>query len=182
MADGWLPPRAPGAKPPPRFDVAPGSVASEPPPPARPTFVRPGPAAPGKRNAAAVWAVALAVTGLCLLILSLGTFFALTLPLSTAAWILAGRARKQIASGATTQGEGQAAAALWLARIGVIAGVAALVAFIALVALGVDFEQLRDDIQRELDRRRERDSGGGSGGIRTSVEHARAAFAAWTGR
>jgi hypothetical protein len=181
MADGWLPPRAPGGKPPPRFDVAlPESVAPE--PPARPTFVRAEPAAPGARNDAAVWAVVLAVTGLCLLILSLGTLFALTLPLSIAAWILAGRARKRIASGATSHGEGQAAAALWLARIGVIAGVAALVVFVVLVASGVDFDQLREDIQRELDRRRERDSGGDGGGIRTSLEHARAAFAAWTDR
>src|ERR671939_616520 len=140
MAEGWLPPRAPGAKPPPRFDVAPEGpppARSEPPPA---TFVRRQPAVPGARNGAAVWAVALAVTALCLLILSLGTFFVLSLPLSTAAWILAARARRRIASGATTHGEGQVAAALWLARIGVIAGVAALVVFVALVASGVDFE------------------------------------------
>jgi len=165
--------------------VAPESVAPPRPertPPAGPTFVRAGATAPGARNDAAVWAVALAVTGLCLLILSLGTFFALTLPLSTAAWILAGRARRRIASGATSHGEGQAAAALWLARIGVMSGVAALVVFVVLIASGVDFDQIREDIQRELDRRREREDGAGSGGIRTSLQHVRAAVAAWAGR
>jgi hypothetical protein len=61
----------------------------------------------------------------------------------------------------------------------VIVGVAAMVAFIVLVASGVDLDQLRDDLQRELDRRRERQDGGGS---ITSVEHAWARVAAWVAR
>ena len=85
---------------------------------------------------------------LALLLLSLGSLFILTLPCSVAAWVLAVRARRQIDSGATKQGEGQATAALWLGRIGVIAGVAAMVVFIALVASGFDFEQFRDDLEQ----------------------------------
>jgi hypothetical protein len=183
MAEGWLPPTAPGAQPPPRFDdPGPEQPHRPQPPPAGPTFVRPSPPAPGERNAAAVWAMVLGITGLALLVLSLGTLFVITLPLSIAAWSLAARARGRIESGATSQGDGQATAALWLGRIGVIAGVAALVVFIVLIASGVDLEQLRDDLERELDERRERQGGGDGEGVRTSVEHVRAAAAAWLAR
>ena len=182
---GWLPPTAPGAGPTPRFDAPPEQAPAarpEPPPTTRPTFVRPAAAAPGERNGAAVWAVALGITGLALLVLSLGTLFILTLPCSVAAWVLATRARARIASGATSHGEGQATAALWLGRIGVIAGVAAMVVFIALVASGFDFEQFREDLERELDRRRERQSDGAGDNVRTSAGHLRAAAGAWLGR
>jgi hypothetical protein len=185
MADRWLPPTAPGANPPPRFDAPqeqPAPVRPEP-PPAAPTFVRAPAAGPGERNTAAVWAISLGITGLLLLVLSLGSLFLVALPFSIGAWVLAARARKHIDSGATSQGEGQAVAALWLARIGVIAGVAAMVVFIVLLASGFDFEQLRDDLERELDERRERrDGGGGGDGVRTSLEHVRAAAAAWLAR
>jgi hypothetical protein len=185
MADGWLPPRAPGANPPPRFDAPPDPATrpQAPPEPARPAFAHAAAAGPGEGNGAAVWAIALGITGLALLVFSLGTLFALTLPCSAASWALAGRARRRIESGATTRGEGQAAAALWLGRIGVIAGVAAMVVFIALLASGFDFEQLRDDLQRELDRRRERQDGSeGADGVRTALEHMRAAVGAWPAR
>jgi hypothetical protein len=181
MADGWLPPTAPGAKPPPRFDVPQEQPASEP-QPAAPTFARTDTAAPKERNGAAVWAMSLGITGLVLLVLSFGSLFLITLPFSAAAWALAGRARRQIESGATSQGEGQATAALWLGRIGVIAGVAAMVVFIVLLASGVDFEQLRDDLQRELDERRERQGDGGGDGVRTSLEQILAAAGAWVAR
>ncbi|HKH18625.1 MAG TPA: hypothetical protein VKA57_13950 [Solirubrobacteraceae bacterium] len=184
MADGWLPPTAPGANPPPRFDAPPEQPAPPrpEPPPARPSFVRPAAAGPGDRNPAAAWAIALGITGLALLVLSLGSLFLLTLPCSAAAWVLAERARRHVASGATRHGEGQAVAALWLGRIGVIVGVAALVVFIALLASGFDFEQFRDDLQRELDERRERQDGGGGEGVRTSLEQFRAAAGAWLAR
>jgi hypothetical protein len=188
MAEGWLPPTAPGAKPPPRFDApreqyAPPQSPQQP-PPSGPTFVRPGAAPPAaKGNRAALWAIWLGITGIALLVLSLGSLFPLTLPLSFAAWVLARRAQRQIESGATTQGDGQATAALWLGRIGVIAGVAALVVFIVLIASGVDFEQLRDDLERELDEQRERrDDGGGSDNVRSAVEQLRAAAVAWLAR
>lgn len=179
MADstpsGWLPPTAPGAGPRPRFDVSPEQ-------PAPPAFARPVPRR-GERNATAVWAVVLGITGLVLLVLSLGSLFMLTLPCSVAAWVLGARARKQFDSGATGHGEGQAVAALWLGRIGVIAGIAAMVVFIALLASGFDFDQFRDDLQRELDRRRERQDGDdGTDGVRTALEHLRAAVGAWPAR
>jgi hypothetical protein len=194
MAEGWLPPTAPGAKPPPRFDAPPEQfeppappAPQQPPPqsqPGRPTFVRPGgAAAKGPPNRHAVWAIWLGITGVALTVLTLGSFFFITLPLSLAALILARKAMRQIESGATTEGEGQATAALWLARIGLIAGVAAFVIIVVLIASGVDFEQLRDDLERELDEQRERrDDDGGADGVRTSVEHLRAAAGAWLAR
>jgi hypothetical protein len=187
MAEGWLPPTAPGAKPPPRFDAP--QEQDAPPEPAQPqqggpTFVRPGQggAAAGKGNRAALWGIWLGITGVALLLLSLGTLFPVTLPLSAAAWVLARRAHAQIERGATTQGEGQATAALWLGRIGVIAGVAALVVFIVLIASGVDLEQLRDDLERELDERREEQDGGAGDRVRTTVEQLRAAAGGWLAR
>jgi hypothetical protein len=89
-----------------------------------------------------------------------------------AGWILAVRAHGRIERGLTTVGEGQATAALWMARIGVVAGIAAAVVLIALLASGFDVEQFRDDLERELDDRRE--GGGGGGGVRTGVEGLRA--------
>ena len=182
MAEGWLPPTAPGAKHPPRFDVAPEQVVPAQPVAAAPTFARPAASGPDARNGAAVWALALGITALALLLLSLGSLFILSLPCSAAAWVFAVRARRQIDSGATKQGEGQATAALWLGRIGVIAGVAAMVVFIALVASGFDFEQFRDDLEQELDRRRERQGGGDGNGVRTSLEQLRVAAAGWLAR
>jgi hypothetical protein len=136
---GWLPPIAPGPRP----RLRPEPPAPAPPPPAR-------------ASNTAVWALALSITGLALLIVSLGTLFLVTLPCSIGGWVLAVRAN----------GHGRAAAALWIARIGVIAGVAAFVIFVALLAGGFDFEQFRDDMQRELRERRERPSGG----VRASIE------------
>ena len=158
---GWLPPVAPGGQ---------GSPpAPAPPPPAQP----PAPAA--VRNAQAVWALVLAITGLSLLLVSLGTFFFLTLPCSATAWWLAARARRRIDAGETANGSGQAVAALWIARIGVVAGVAAGVVLIALVASGFDFEQFRDDLERELEQRRERERDGDGDGVRTRLAGLRAA-------
>jgi hypothetical protein len=162
---GWLPPVAPGAGPPPRFD------APEPSPPPRPTFAKPAPApAAAAGNTPAVWALVLSITALALLVTSLGTLFILTLPCSAAAWVLARRARGRLERGESSWGDSQATAAMWLARIGVIAGVAAAVVFITLLASGFDFEQFRDDLQRELDDRRDRPSSG----VRATLEGLRA--------
>jgi Interferon-induced transmembrane protein len=200
MAEGWLPPTAPGAKPPPRFDAPreryappvrpqpqPPQQPQQPQQPARPDkpkFVRPSTAErTGPPNRAAIWAIWLGITGVALLVLSLGSLFFVTLPLSLAALMLARKAKRQIESGETTQGEGQATAALWLGRIGLIAGVAAFVIIVALIASGVDFEQLRDDLERELDEQREqRDDDGRSDNVRSAVEQLRAAAGAWLAR
>jgi hypothetical protein len=189
---GWLPPAAPGGKPAPRFDAP----RWEPPvqPVAQPPEPPPGRTAPpegrvfapaergdrGPRNSAAIWALAFGIVGLLLLVLSIGTFFVVTLPCSVAAWALGARAHRRIARGETAQGAGQATAALWLGRIGVIAGVAAMVVFIVLLASGFDFDQFRDDLQRELDRQRERQRD--DGGTRTGLDGVRAVFWAWLPR
>ena len=152
---GWLPPVAPDGNPPPRFDT-PQWAAPRPaaPQPAAPGPDRlPPPRFDGPKQAsspAAVWGLVLGITGVALLLLSLGTLFFISLPLSFAAMSLGRRARDA----------GQSSAALWLGRVGVIAGVAAAVVLIALVAAGVDFEELRRDVERELERRRQDDDGG----------------------
>ena len=47
-----------------------------------------------------------------------------------------------------------------------IAGVVAAVVFFALLAAGFDFEQFREDLERELEQRRDRDTDG----VRTGVQ------------
>jgi hypothetical protein len=133
---GWLPPVAPGSEPPRR--------RFEPAPPAP----RVGP------SRQAVWALVLSIGALSLLLISFGTLFLITIPCSIAAWVLALRARADAPADS-----GQALAALWLARIGVAAGIAAAVVIVALLASGFDFEQLRDDVERELEQRRDRPNG-----------------------
>jgi hypothetical protein len=176
---GWLPPVAPGGNPPPRFDApqwaAPQAAARRPAPavpdrPLPPAFTTPRPAG----NPAAVWGLVLGIGGLTLLLLSLGTLFFITIPLSFAGWSMGRRARAASAAG-DVGGEGQASAALWLGRIGVIAGVAAAVVLIALIASGADLEELRRDLERELERRRQDDDGGNKvDGVRSAVEGLRA--------
>jgi hypothetical protein len=183
---GWLPPSAPGAKPPPRFDAPhwePPVQRTEPPvdrtPPPTPVFAQPERGRRAERNRAAVWALAFGIAGLVLLLLSFGTLFIVTLPCSVAAWVMGAQARRRIDSGETAQGSGQATAALWLGRIGVIAGIAAMVVFIVLLASGFDFEQFREDLQRELDRRRERQH---DDGVRTGLDGVRSVLWAWLPR
>jgi hypothetical protein len=158
---GWLPPVAPGS---------PAPEPSHPGAPARPTFERGSGDAAATRNTPAVWALALAVGALALLLVSLGTLFILTLPCSAAAWVLARRARGRLERGEASWGESQATAAIWIARIGLIAGVVAAIVLITLIASGFDFEQFRDDLQRELDDRRDRPSSG----VRATLEGLRA--------
>jgi hypothetical protein len=199
---GWLPPAAPGANPPPRFD-APGWTAPRPavppvaepagpagperdergygmplPPPSAttpaPAGARPRFDAPRRRsNPMAVWGLVLGCAGLTLLLVSLGTLVIISLPLSVGAWVLGQKARSAIAAGESSAGEGQAIAALWLGRAGVIAGVAVAVILIVLVATGFDFEELRRDLERELERQRQEENGG-TGGVRSAVEGLRA--------
>jgi hypothetical protein len=209
--DRWLPPQAPGAGPPPRFEPArpdherpdegaPGADDAQPdargaagdaaaagrsaapagwapptpqrdlmraPTPARPTAPAAAPppraatppsalAAGAERpNPTAAWALVLGIAGIVLLLLSFGTLFLVTLPCSAGAWALGRRAARRIERGETGRGGGQASAALWLGRIGVLVGVAAMVAFVVLTLSGVDLEQLREDLQRDLERRRD---------------------------
>jgi hypothetical protein len=54
-----------------------------------------------------------------------------------------------------------------------------MVAFFVLVAAGVDFEELRDNLQRELDRQREQSDGEG---VRSALEGVRATVGGRFGR
>ena len=97
----------------------------------------------------------LGITGLVLLLLSLGTLFLVTLPCSAGAWILARRATARIERGETAAAPGRPrprcgwpGSASWPASV-------AMVAFIVLTASGFDFEQFRQDLERDLERRRE---------------------------
>jgi hypothetical protein len=176
MADertsGWLPPRAPGAKPPPRFDPPTaeeekqgsragdaGAAADEwrPPRPAPtgPVFV-PQPAQ-GGTNGLAVAGLVLGIVALGLLLLSLGLSFLFTLPLAIGAWVCAAQAKARIRDGRTHAGRGQAQVALWLGIAGVVLSVVAMIVWIVLIASGFSLEDFRQDLERELERQRNRD-------------------------
>jgi hypothetical protein len=156
-SSGWLPPRAPGGEPPPRFEPAPPEPEPDPepepaapawPPPGadRPTFVRSRQAT--QSNGLAVTALVLGIVGLSLLVVTLGLAFALTLPCSIAAWICSAQARARIAVGETTAGRGQAQAAYILGVIGVVLGVMAMVGWIVAIASGLDLDELQRDLER----------------------------------
>jgi Domain of unknown function (DUF1707) len=66
-----------------------------------PTVVR----GPESGNGNAVAALVLGIVALCLLFVSFGTFFLMTLPLSVMAWALGRSARRAGRSGAATAGE-----------------------------------------------------------------------------
>src|ERR671922_105416 len=105
----WLPPRAPGGEPPPRFEPAPPEPEPEPEPAvprARPVQQR-----STQSNGLAVTALVLGIIGLTLLVITLGLAFVFTLPCSIAAWIFSAQARARIAVGETAAGRGQAHAA-----------------------------------------------------------------------
>jgi hypothetical protein len=156
---GWLPPRAPGGEPPPRFEPAPPEPEPEPEPepapagwshPAaeRPAFVRPR---DGERNGAAVTALVLGIVGLTLLVATVGLAFLIALPCSIAAWVFAAQARARIASGETSAGGGQAQAAYILGILGVVLGVLAVVGWIVAIAAGLDLEEVRRDLEQQSD-------------------------------
>jgi hypothetical protein len=154
----WLPPRAPGAAPPPRFEA--GGWA--PPQPARsapPATPDPGVPAvargelPASTNGLAVISLVLGLIGLALVLMSLGYLFFLSLPFSIAGWAC-GRAAKRRAERGLTRGQGAAQAGLWLGLIGLGLGVAAMIVWIALLSSGFSLEDLRRDLERELEQRR----------------------------
>jgi hypothetical protein len=161
----WLPPRAPDWQPQQRFERAP-----ERPVPDRPVFV-PGPAG-GRTNGLAVGGLVLGITGLTLLLLSVGTLFVLTIPCSIAAWLLSARARIRIATGQEEGGAGQAKWGYVLGVAGVVLGVVAMVTWIILIGSGFSVEEFRDNLEEELERRRNRDT------VDATLVHLRA----WIGR
>jgi hypothetical protein len=136
---GWLPPRAPGAGPPPRYESAPPEP--EPEPEARPA---PPPLRPPDTNALATRSL---VVGLIGLILLLPTGGLLSLPCSWYAWRTGVQARKRVADGVTDVGEGTAQVGRIVGIIGVVAGLIVLTTMIVLIAAGVDLEELRRDLE-----------------------------------
>ena len=181
---GWLPPRAPGGQPPPRFEPGP----PEPEPPAAPGGWAPPGAGPGTPPAAtaphagappaladrppanklAIASLVLGIAGIGLLALSLGLSFIFSLPLSGAGWVCAQQARTRLREGRERTGDGQAKAGLILGIGGVALGVVATIVWIALIASGFSVEEFRQELERELERQR-------NGDARAALEALRAA-------
>jgi hypothetical protein len=127
-----------------------------------PTFVKAaGPvAAGGPRNRLAVASLVSGIVGLVVLIVSLGLWFAIAVPLSAAAWVSGLRARKGIAEGRSATGAGQARAGLVLGIVGVALGVVAAVVWLYLVlVLNISLDEIQRDLERELERQRSPDGG-----------------------
>lgn len=166
-AGGWLPPQAPGGRPAPRFDSEPRPrfAPPEPPPytapPASPptqpsSFVKPQ---SSPANALAITALVLSISSIALLLLSIGVSFTISLPLSAGAWLCAVRAKRALRDGRAQSGEGQAKAALVLAMVGVALSVVAMIVWIALIASGFSVDELRENLEQELERQRQRQRG-----------------------
>jgi len=107
------------------------------------------PTAPG--NGHAVAALSLGIAGLVLFVVSgFGLVFILNLPCSILAWMLGVTGMRRVDRGETTARRGMAQAGMLLGVIGTIIGGLAILAW----ALGFIFsEELRDELQREWDRR-----------------------------
>jgi len=114
-----------------------------------PTHGARAPAAPG--NGHAVAALGLGIAGLVLFLVSgFGLVFILNLPCSILAWMLGVTGMRRVDRGETTARRGMAQAGMLLGVIGTVIGGLAIVAW----ALGFIFsEELRDEFQREWDRR-----------------------------
>jgi Domain of unknown function (DUF4190) len=173
---GWLPPQAPGAAPPRRWeslpeapevaphppaDSAPGPVPAPRRPPAagwwqeeaapvQPQWGAARVAARPAGNGAAVASLVLGVTGLLLFFFAgFGLLFVLNLPCSIMAWIFGVQAKRKLDRGETTERRGMAQAGLALGVVGTIVGGLAIVAW----ALGFIFsDDLRDEFRREWDK------------------------------
>ena len=152
IAGGWLPPAAPGGRPAPQYEPAPPEPEPDPPrdeaaaawstPADRPTFAL-AKSAPSVPNGLATTSLVLGIVGLLLVV-----FAPLSLPVSIAAWVTGAQSRKRVAAGLTDQGEGAARGGVILGIIGVVLGLLVFAAWIVLVALGVDLEELRRDLER----------------------------------
>ena len=104
------------------------------------------PARPG--NGAATTALVLGILGLTLVVLTAGAGFLFSLPVSIAAWITGIQGRRRVASGQAQTGEGLARAGVILGIVGVVLGVVGMIVWVALVASGLDLEELRRDLEQ----------------------------------
>lgn len=155
LPGGWLPPQAPGADPAPRF--APPAL-DRPPPPDRPAPPRPRPPAPagGGTDPLAVASLVFGLAALALLVLTLGLGFFFVLLSAAAGWVCAVNARRRLATDPGRAGEGLANAGRIISLIALGLAVVAMVVWLVLIANGFSLEEFREDLQRELDRQRER--------------------------
>jgi hypothetical protein len=161
MPEGWLPPQAPGGRPPPRFDMVIPEPASERAPALEPPAPFEAPTAPRAEALApagqpqvkglALTSVILGVIGLGLTVITAGLGFLFSLPCSIGAWICGTQARGRIDTSPTMPGRGQAQAGRLLGIIGVLVTVAALVAWLVWLASGGDFNELQRDLERWRD-------------------------------
>jgi hypothetical protein len=158
---GWLPPRAPGGQSPPRFEPAPpepppAAAGWQPPsadsqPPAaearswEPMLV---PSARPESQSLAIGSIVLGVLSVGLLLMSLGTSFLFSMPMSGAAWAFGARARKR------SPEAGPAQAAVVIGMVGVGLAAAAAVIWIILFSAGFSLEDLRDYLERKLEEQR----------------------------
>jgi hypothetical protein len=165
---GWLPPRAPDGQAPPRFEPAPPEPPEPPaPPPASagwrpPSAEEPQPPAPEPRhwepmlvpsarpesNGLAIGSIVLGVLSVGLLLMSLGTSFLFSMPMSGAAWAFGARARQR------SPEAGPAQAAVVIGMVGVGLAAAAAVIWIILFSAGFSLEDLRDYLERKLEEQR----------------------------
>ena len=143
-----MPPRAPGAQPAPQFEPAPPEeerAAAAPASAERPPVFQ-TPSQPG--NGAATTALVLGIIGMLLVVFTAGAGFLFSIPVSIAAWIAGLQGRKRVASGQTPAGDGLAHAGVILGIVGVVLGVIGMIVWIALIASGLDLEELRRDLEQ----------------------------------
>jgi hypothetical protein len=104
------------------------------------------PSQPG--NGAATTALVLGILGMLLVVFTAGAGFVFSIPASIGAWIAGVQGRKRVASGQTQTGDGLAHAGVILGIVGVVLGVIGAIVWVALVASGVDLEELRRDLEQ----------------------------------
>src|SRR4051794_38172584 len=141
---GWLPPRAPGSQPAPRFEPAPPEPEPQPEPDPRAAWGPPSGQPPftGRRadrsNGLATTSLVLGILGLLIVIPTLGAGFLFSLPCSIAAWVIGAQGRNRVAAGVTGSGDGTAHAGVILGIVGVVIGVIGAIVWIVLISAGLD--------------------------------------------
>jgi tetrahydromethanopterin S-methyltransferase subunit D len=91
----------------------------------------------------------LGIFGVLLVVLTAGAGFLFSIPVSVAAWITGAQGRKRVRTGQATTGDGLAHAGVILGIVGVVLGVIGAIVWVALIASGVDLEELRRDLERQ---------------------------------
>jgi hypothetical protein len=81
-------------------------------------------------------------------VVTAGAGFLFSLPISIAAWIAGVQGRKRVKSGQTATGDGLAHAGQILGIVGVVLGVVGMIVWVALIASGLDLDDLRRDLEQ----------------------------------